>query len=227
MTMTELLQLSGLGVGYEGQTVCGPISVDLKAGGGLALVGANGSGKSTALRTVAGHLAPVAGQVLAFGEPVDDRSVEFRRRVVGVFDDDSFFPSLSVAEHLVLVATGHAVPDPERAVADELEFFGLTSVESALPSRLSSGQRRRVLLAAALIRPSSIMCLDEPEQRLDAAMRRRLVSRLQGRRAEGAAIVTATHDADFVLGCADTVVVVADEIRRLEPVDGAAVLGSL
>ncbi|RUQ10134.1 ABC transporter ATP-binding protein [Curtobacterium sp. HSID17257] len=225
--MTELLELAGLGAGYDGQSVCGSISVALQPGEGLALVGSNGSGKSTVLRTVMGRLAPVLGRVLAFGEPVDDRSIEFRRRVVGVFDDDAFFPSLSVAEHLALVATGHAVPDPEQAVADELDFFGLTSVRSALPSRLSSGQRRRVLLAAAFIRPSSIMCLDEPEQRLDAVMRRRLIDRLQSRRAEGAVIVTATHDADFVSGCADTVVVVSDEIRQFGSGDGAAALGAL
>jgi hypothetical protein len=90
--------------------------------------------------------------------------------------DDAFFPALTVREHLQLTAYGHGVAEPDERVEGLLAEFGLTGRADALPSALSSGQRRRLVLAAALARPRSLLVLDEPEQRLDAGMRRRLAT---------------------------------------------------
>jgi ABC-type multidrug transport system ATPase subunit len=106
-------------------------------------------------------------------------AVLFRRQVAAVFDEDVFFPSLTVREHLLLVARGHSLSTPDDAVDAELSFFGLAERSHAVPDALSSGQRRRLLLAAAFIRPSSLMILDEPEQRLDPVMRDALAQHIQ------------------------------------------------
>ncbi|MFP5313300.1 MAG: ATP-binding cassette domain-containing protein, partial [Actinomycetes bacterium] len=181
-----VLEARALQAGYDGSAVSGPLTIQLHAGTALALAGGNGAGKSTLLRTLCGRQEPVAGEVRFDGGPVDDRTVQFRRSVAAVFDDDAFFPSLTVAEHLLLTALGHGRAEPRAAVEHELDFFGLAGHADAFSHSLSSGQRRRVLLASALVRPFALLVLDEPEQRLDHGMRSRLAARLVERTADGA-----------------------------------------
>src|SRR3546814_13681873 len=83
-------------------------------------------------------------------------------------DDMDFFPDLSVVEHLDLVARAHRVEDPDALVDEVLREVGLVPQSSQLPGSLSSGQRRRLGLASAFVRPRRLLVLDEPEQRLDA-----------------------------------------------------------
>ncbi|WP_432537852.1 ABC transporter ATP-binding protein [Kineococcus arenarius] len=214
-----LLELDRLVVGY-GRPVCAPVSVRVAAGEAVCLVGANGAGKSTVLRAVAGLLEPIAGRVRLRGEPVDERRAAFRREVASVFDEDAWFGELSVAEHLELVARGHGVRDAEAVVDAELERQRLTGAADQLPASLSSGQKRRLLLAAALVRPRALLLLDEPEQRLDPPGRRALAERLAAERDAGTALLVATHDVVLLRRLADRAVVVDDA-----PAGGAAAQG--
>ncbi len=195
-------------VGY-GDPVCAPVTVDVARGEALCLVGANGAGKSTVLRAVAGLLEPLDGTVRLHGEPVDERSVRFRREVACVFDEDAWFAELSVAEHLELVARGHGVRDVVEVVDAELEAQRLTDAADQLPTSLSSGQKRRLLLAAALVRPRSVLLLDEPEQRLDPTGREALADRCSRARRRDA-LVLATHDVVLLRRLATRAVVIDD-----------------
>jgi ABC-type multidrug transport system ATPase subunit len=205
-------------VGYGGAPVCAPVSFTLAPGKVLALVGANGSGKSTVLRSVIGLLEPSGGTLQVFGSAVDERDVEFRTRVSSVLDDDAYFPALTVSEHLYLTARGHGVLGADDVVAELLDEFGLTEHARSLPVALSSGQRRRLLLAAGFVRPRGLLVLDEPEQRLDRDMKDRLAQRLVAERSHGGAVLLATHDADLLQAVADRVVLLSDESSRLVPV---------
>ena len=80
-----------------------------------------------------------------------------------------------------------------------------------MPSALSSGQRRRLALAAAFVRPARLMVLDEPERRLDAQMRRQLAARIAADVAGGLTVVFASHDAEFLSTVARRVLVVDDD----------------
>ena len=126
-----VLDIANLSVGYGGTPVCGPITAHASA-----------------------------GEVRVHGLPVNEDAVPFRRQVAALFDEDAFFPSLSLREHLQLVARGHSVPDPVAAIDAELDFFALKERADAVPASVSSGRRRRLLLASALIRPSSLLILD-------------------------------------------------------------------
>jgi ABC-2 type transport system ATP-binding protein len=223
-----LLHAEGLSVGYGGDPVAPSVDLALHPGRALGLVGANGAGKSTLLQTLTGLLEPLAGEVRFAGEPVDERRADFRRDVATVLDDEAFFPSLTGREHLLLTARGHGVQLPESVVAEEVAVFGLADRIDALPSQLSSGQRRRLALAAAFVRPARMVVLDEPERRLDAGMRTRLAERLARRRDEGAAILFACHDADFLRIVADDVLLLGDETATLlEPAAAADALPGL
>jgi len=216
-----LLSTAGLVVGHDGAQACAPVTVALAPAAALALIGPNGVGKSTVLHTLVGLLAPLAGAVAFDGAPVDERLSSFRRDVAQVLDDDAFFPSLTAREHLLLTARGHGVLDAEGAVDAELAAFGIEDRAGALPTKLSSGQRRRLALAAAFVRPARLMVLDEPERRLDADMRQALAERLATRRDEGLAVLFASHDAAFVLGVADQALLLGDAECRLLPPDEA------
>jgi ABC-2 type transport system ATP-binding protein len=216
-----LLSADDLVVGHEGVAACAPVSLRLTHGSALALVGPNGAGKSTLLQTLVGLLEPLDGAVRFDGEPVDERRASFRRDVAQVLDDDAFFPSLTGREHLLLTARGHGVVDADAVVAAELATFGIEDRADALPSRLSSGQRRRLALAAAFVRPARLLVLDEPERRLDTDMRSALAERVAAERDRGLTVLFASHDPAFVGTVADTALLLSDEECRLLPPEAA------
>ncbi|GAA2221614.1 ABC transporter ATP-binding protein [Promicromonospora sukumoe] len=219
------LELSDLVVGYGGNAVCAPVNLTLGAGDIVAVIGANGTGKSTLLRTVLGLQEPLSGRASAFGWPVDERERRFRARVAGVLDDDAFFPGVTVREHLVLTARGHGVPDAGAVTDRVLDHVGITGHGGAMPHTLSSGQRRRFLLASALVRPRDLLVLDEPEQRLDTAMRARLGETLRAEADVGTAVLFATHDDRLLAASGASAVLLSDEDAvLLEPAEAPGVL---
>ncbi|MCZ2403486.1 ABC transporter ATP-binding protein [Paenarthrobacter sp. Z7-10] len=222
----ELIRAERLQVGYGNKAVCGEIAFSLRQGEALALVGPNGAGKSTVLKTVVGQQEAISGQTRVNGEEADDRSLAFRREVAMVFDDDAFFPALTVQEHLAIVAAGHGATDVEAMIDAELDFFGLSAQRPSLPHNLSSGQRRRMLLAAAFVRPRSLLVLDEPEQRLDTAMRAKLATRLRAEVDGGLGLLLVTHDPAFLSTVATRAIFVADEVRRMTPTQAALAIAS-
>ncbi|KNH22979.1 ABC transporter [Arthrobacter sp. ZBG10] len=228
--MTEsgaVLEAGQLLVGYGGVPVCGEVALAVRAGEILGVVGVNGAGKSTVAQTLAGRQPALSGDVRIQGLLVDRDAVNFRRQVAAVFDDDLFFPSLSVAEHLLLVARGHSLANAEECVAAELDFFGLTDRATAVPDALSSGQRRRLLLAAGFIRPASLLILDEPEQRLDPVMRDALAGRIREHAAAGGAVLLVTHDPTLLVRTATSCLVIKAEVATVPADEGAAFIAGL
>jgi len=222
VSSTPVIRVDNLVLSYGGEPVCAPVSFTLGAGRALALVGANGSGKSTVLRAVLGLLEPVSGSLKVLGRAVDEREQSFRANVSSVLDDDAYFPALTVSEHLLLTARGHGLSRPGEVVGQLLEDFGLTDHANVLPTALSSGQRRRLLLAAGFARPRHLLVLDEPEQRLDQRMRAALAERLRAETAAGGAVLLATHDPELLEAVAHQAVLVADDKSRRLPVADAA-----
>lgn len=214
-----------LRVGYLDAPVCAPVDLTLRAGEILAVVGPNGAGKSTVLRTVLGLLDPLGGSVTVLGDEVDERSARFRAAVAGVLDDDAWFPGLTAREHLLLTAAGHGVSNTTTVVDGVLETFGISDHQHALPSALSSGQRRRLLLAAGFVRPRELLVLDEPEQRLDATMRATLADLLLAEAEAGTAVLLATHD-PLLLTSLDAPAVHVDDVacRLLGTADAVAAM---
>jgi len=121
-------------------------------------------------------------------------------------DDIDFFPDLSVVEHLDLVARAHAQPDAEEVVDVVLDEVGLMEVSGQLPSTLSSGQRRRLALASAFVRPRRMLVLDEPEARLDVDGVAWLGGKLVAEKAAGRAVLLVSHDPSLVGRVCDRVV---------------------
>ncbi|TVR95929.1 MAG: heme ABC exporter ATP-binding protein CcmA [Rhodospirillales bacterium] len=173
------------------------VSFALEPGGLLLLVGANGSGKTSLLRIMAG-LTPAAAGMLSWNDLDISREPEaFRSRLRYVGHLDGVKPALTVAEHLqfwsALLAADSARPiDP----APALEAFGIGHLAD-LPGRfLSAGQRRRLALARLLLVPAPLWLLDEPRTALDAEAVARLDAVIGEHRLRGGAVVMSSHAGD-------------------------------
>jgi len=200
------LDVVGLTKRLGDRVVLDGISLTVDAGRAVAVVGANGAGKTTLLRCVVGALIPDAGEIRLDGRPLRETDPTARAAVACVLDDVDFFPDLSVAEHLDLLARAHGDTEPD--LAGVLGEFGLTAAAAQLPVTLSSGQRRRFMLASCFVRPRSVLVLDEPEQRLDVVGRQGLTKRLLAEKGDGRAILLATHDDELRDAVADEIVAI-------------------
>ncbi len=195
---TPVLTASKIRKSFGPVTIVDNFSLEVFPGESIALTGRNGAGKSTILRMLIGADRPDEGRVEFEGIRMSESNPEIRAGIATVIDDLDFFPDLSVVEHLDLLARAHGIPDPEKAVDEVLEEVQLVPQSGQLPGTLSSGQRRRLALATAFVRPRKLLVLDEPEQRLDVEGVAWLAARLKAERQRGLSIVMASHEPHLV-----------------------------
>ena len=200
------LRVRGLARSFGEVPLFADLDIDIEPGSAVALVGPNGTGKTTVLRCITGADQPTEGTVELNGRHLDERSPAVRAEIAIVMDDIDFFPDLSVVEHLDLIARAHSVAGAEAMVDDVLEELGLLGPAGQLPGTLSSGQRRRLALASAFVRPRRLLILDEPEQRLDEAGLEWLAARLLQEKRDGLAVLMASHNPKLVQQVADQVI---------------------
>lgn len=170
----------------------------VESGGALVLVGANGSGKSSLLRLMAGLLRPASGSLSWNGEAAMVDREEHGGRLHYVGHLDAVKPVLNVRENVAFWAGLRPGGDPAAAV-DALAAFGIGHL-AGVPGRfLSAGQRRRVSLARLLAAPAPLWLLDEPTTALDRAAVADLEAAITAHRRTGGLVVVATHT-DIALG---------------------------
>ena len=190
------VEVAGLHVSYGATPVLVDVAVTVPVGAGVCVIGENGIGKSTLLRCVSSLQRPDAGRIRVFGTPPGS-TPEFWRAVVTTVEPPTWYPGLTVREHAELVCRAHG-QDPDEAGVDEaLERFGLSGHADAIPPSMSSGQKQRLTLALVLLRPSSLLILDEPEQRLDHQGRGVVADMLATYLKGGGTVLMASHDEAF------------------------------
>lgn len=172
--------------------------VSLKVGAGeqVALLGLNGSGKTTMLRISAGLLEPTSGEVLLAGKRAG--TIDARRAVSYIPDAPVLYDDLSVNEHLEYIARMHETADWEDQAQDLLERLGLARRADQLPSTFSRGLRQKVGIALAFVRPFDVMLVDEPFVGLDAPGRAALLELLRTSAEDGAAVIVSTHQTEYL-----------------------------
>ena len=193
-----VLEVTNLKKAYGPVTIVEGFNLTVKAGEAVALTGRNGAGKSTVLRCLVGADRPDEGTVMVCGNRMNEANPQIRQDVATVIDDLDFFPDLAVVEHLDLLARAHGLEDPDALVDEVLDEVQLVPQAGQLPTTLSSGQRRRLALATALVRPRRLLVLDEPEQRLDVEGVEWLGRRLKNDMRDGLAIVLASHEPSLI-----------------------------
>ena len=187
------------------------VSFAVERGSLVALLGPSGCGKTTTLRLIAGLEAPDAGSIWLDGRRVAGNGAWVApdaRRVGMVFQDGALFPHLTVAQNIAFPLNTR---NGRGRVEDLLALVGMPGYGERFPHQLSGGQQQRVALARALAPQPSVVLLDEPFSRLDAALRASLREEVRAIvKQTGATTVFVTHDQEEALSIADRVVVMFD-----------------
>lgn len=190
------LLTEGLTKSYGEVQALHPLDLRIDAGEAVVLVGHNGSGKTTLLRMVSGLLDPTGGTVTVAG--AEAGSLAARAALSYLSDTPTFYEDLSVWEHLEYTARLHGMAEWEQQAADLLGLLGIYDRADDLPVSFSRGLKQKANLALGLLRPFGVLLVDEPFVGLDANGKQALLELLDEAHAQGAALVVATHELEFV-----------------------------
>jgi ABC-2 type transport system ATP-binding protein len=200
----EAIEISGVSKRYGRVLALDDISLNVPRNTLFALLGPNGAGKTTLMHILSTLLQPDSGTALVAGIDVVRQPLQARRRLGIVFQEPSLDDRLSVRENLDLHGLVFGVPRKlrRRRIDELLELVELTEWAEKIVRTLSSGMKRRLEIARALVHDSEILLLDEPTVGLDAQTRDRIwhyVRRLQAER--DITVIVTTHYIEEVEGC--------------------------
>ncbi|HEV2253571.1 MAG TPA: ABC transporter ATP-binding protein, partial [Streptosporangiaceae bacterium] len=193
------------------------VSLTLREGEIVALLGKSGSGKSTFLRCIAGLIAPSAGTVSYRGSPLNGANPG----VAMVFQSFALLPWLTVQQTVELAMEARNVPPPERhaKALHAIDLIGLDGFESAYPKELSGGMRQRVGFARALSVDPDALLMDEPFSALDvltaANLRGELTRLWEGHDFPVKAVLIVTHNIEEAVQLADRILVLSSNPGRI------------
>jgi ABC-type multidrug transport system ATPase subunit len=181
---------------YDDLVALQPMSITVPSGQSMALIGHNGSGKSTFLRMVAGLLDPSDGEIEIAGFDLTD--VEARATTSFLPDDPVLYDDLSLREHAEYISKLHGGDGWDDYAESLCVRLGLEERVDDLPARFSRGLRQKTAIVLALVRPFSLLLVDEPFVGLDQPGKLVLLELLTEVHAEGATTLVATHDPTYV-----------------------------
>ena len=195
--MQELLRTENLTKTYKRRTVVDGVSIQVKQGEIVGLLGANGAGKTTSFRMVVGMIKPDNGKVMFQGKDVS-RMPMYRRARLGLgylSQESSVFRNMTVLDNLLAVLEARRVPRKERLerAMSLLEDLQLTRLKDSLASNLSGGERRRLEVSRALATEPSLLLLDEPFAGVDPITVEEIQRILSKLSARGIAILITDH----------------------------------
>ena len=204
--MDEILKISHLSAGYRKgkvvNTVLSDLSLTLNRGELVSLLGANGVGKSTLIRTITGLQLALAGDVMIDGKPVKSLSVKELSKLIAVVSTDKTFARGLTVEELVGLGRqphtgfiGRLSKGDKEIVADSIKLVGMQYKSGSYIAELSDGERQKVMIARALAQGAPIIILDEPTAFLDVASRVEVLMLLRNLAvSENKAILLSSHD---------------------------------
>jgi ABC-2 type transport system ATP-binding protein len=222
MTPGPAIQVGGISKRYGRTQALTDISFDVARGEFFALLGPNGAGKTTLLHILCSILQPDTGSVQIGGTDVVAYPTRARRDIGVVFQEPSLDDRLTVHENLNFHGLVYGVPGKLRRqrIEELLDVVELTDWRDRLVRTLSSGMKRRVEIARALIHDSRILFLDEPTTGLDAQSRERIwqyVARLRGQRQ--LTVLVTTHYIEEVEACDRVCIIDRGQVLALDTPD--------
>ncbi|MGA9117247.1 MAG: ATP-binding cassette domain-containing protein [Bacteroidota bacterium] len=224
-----MITLTDVTVIFNGLTVLDRVSLQVKPGDFVFLVGQTGAGKSTILRLMYMDILPTKG-VVSVGRfssaSIQEREKPHLRRMIGiVFQDFRLLPDRNVYENVAftLHVTGARAGAIKRRVFHTLADVGLAHQRYRMPHELSGGEQQRVVIARALVSNPSFLLADEPTGNLDPGTSLEILELLKNIHTRGTAVVMATHNYDLVRRVRERIVQVKNgklfdvELKPLSP----------
>ncbi|MCY8308152.1 ABC transporter ATP-binding protein [Bacillus vallismortis] len=206
----SVLEVSSLSFARVQQTIFEDIGFSLREGTLTALVGPNGTGKSTLLSVLARLMKPKSGKILLYGKPLQSyKETELRKRMGFVFQNPEHqFVTGTVYDELLFGRKVNA--ETEKKAQHLLHRFGLAHLADHHPFAISQGQKRRLSVATMLMHNVKVLLLDEPTFGQDARTAAECMDMIQRIKEEGTAVLMITHDMELVSSYADSVLVLHD-----------------
>jgi ABC-2 type transport system ATP-binding protein len=203
------LKLSGLTKRYsDGTLALEDFDLEIPAGAFFGLLGPNGAGKTTLISAICNLLRITDGEIAVFGEPHD--SLEARSWIGLAEQDINLDRFLTVSETLTYHGGYFGMQAPEARADELIEAFGLTHKRDTRAPRLSGGQRRRLLLARALLHRPRLVILDEPTAGVDFELRQELWRYVRGLHEAGTTILLTTHYLEEAEELCDEIALIRD-----------------
>jgi iron complex transport system ATP-binding protein len=217
------LILKGVTVGYGSRVLVERLDVEFPVGGLTAIVGRNGTGKSTLLRVMAGLALPLSGEIIAGGITLSDMPARRIAEHIGFVSTERIrMTNLRVRDVVALGRTpytdwiGRLTPEDEDAVSAALSLVGMSGFVSKQMDTLSDGEAQRVMIARVLAQDTPVILLDEPTAFLDLPNRYEvclLLRRLAHER--GKTVIFSSHDLSIVMQLADNILVLDPKTSHL------------
>ncbi|MDR1013764.1 MAG: ABC transporter ATP-binding protein [Coriobacteriales bacterium] len=214
MTPSPLLTVRDLVCGYHRKTVVHGISFQVRRGEFVCIIGANGCGKTTALKAVLGLIKPFSGSVVVDGrEAISMSERELARHFAYIPQAHAPPFPFSVADVVMLGRTPYVnrlarVGAEDRQIAyHSLVQLGIQDLAERTYTRLSGGQQQLVLIARALTQQPDVLVMDEPTASLDFGNQQVVLSRMRSLVDGGTSVLMVTHDPSHAFYCADRVLV--------------------
>lgn len=220
--MNELLTTCNLEVGYKNKTVLSNIDLVINSGEVVTILGANGIGKSTLIKTLTGEISPISGQVLIAGQTIQSYSQkQLSKHIAIVTTDKVLAGGLKVVELINLGRHPHTgyfgklSENDMQIVRKAMDDVGIAHKAKSYLSELSDGERQKVMIARAIAQQTPIIILDEPFSFLDTASRIEILSLLKSIcRTDNVGILLSSHDVSQAMRMSDRIVLV-DKNREI------------
>ena len=209
------LRIENLNRSFGDNHVLRGVTLEIKPGETVVILGKSGSGKSVLMRHIIGLECPDSGHIYVDGEDINDPEFKKNHVLAMVFQSSALFNSLTVGENVALYLKEHKIfkdgLELKQLVSSALKIVGLEGKEDVMPSMISGGMKRRVAAARALVMNPDVILFDEPTAGLDPMMTRTmgdLICDLK-RRVKITQVVV-THDIDLAFYVADRIAILSE-----------------
>ena len=210
-----MLKANHISVAYQGNTILDDVSLEIKQGEIICIIGPSGSGKSTLIRSLNFLVPPSKGEIFFQQELITEKNLNHIRERIGmVFQQFELFPHLTVLQNLILAPVylkKCTKEEATRQAKELLEKVHLTEKMDAYPDSLSGGQKQRIAIVRSLMMTPELMLFDEPTSALDPEMVQEVLQVIRELAKSGMTICIVTHEMAFAREIATRVLFVCDQ----------------
>jgi len=207
-----VIQFQDVDCRISGKDILKGITLNVRRGEIMGLLGKNGAGKTTLLSLISGLRSQTSGEVTVLGEKMPAHSTEFRRRMGFVLQENALYEELTVFENLKFSASLYDVQDSRKRILEVLEILGLSDRRNQVVSTLSGGLKRRTAIARAFPHDPELFIIDEPTLGVDVDTRHAVWAYLRLLRSKNKTVIVATNYLDEALALCDRVAVLGEGV---------------
>ena len=215
--MDERIETSNLSAGYGNKPIVSDMDLCLEKGQVVCLIGANGSGKSTVLKTITRQIKKVSGSISIFGRDEEGLSDEDIAKHISMVTTEHIHPELMTCRDVVATGRypytgrlGFLGKDDIEKIDEAINMLGIENISGKYFSKVSDGQRQRVMLARAICQDTDILILDEPTSFLDIEFKIDILRVIRKLSQNGKSILMSIHELELVPAIGDKVLAIYD-----------------